>query len=70
MAQMAGGFERDETGRLVVGSDGVEVKSGFLRTASGALAVSGPSFPPGGTTGQVLTKLSDADGDYGWVTPT
>ena len=26
--------------------------------------------PPGGTTGQVLMKLSDEDYDYGWVTPT
>ncbi len=24
-------------------------------------------IPPGGTTGQVLTKLSDADYDFGWV---
>lgn len=26
-------------------------------------------IPPGGTTGQVLAKLSDDDYDYGWVTP-
>lgn len=66
---MAGGFERDETGALIVGTDGVEMKDGFLRTATGALAVFGPSFPPGGTAGQVLTKLSDDDGDFGWADP-
>lgn len=27
---------------------------------------SGPSIPPGGTTGQVLTKVSGADYDYTW----
>lgn len=27
------------------------------------------SVPAGGTTGQVLTKLSNLDYDYGWVTP-
>lgn len=26
-------------------------------------------IPPGGTTGQVLVKLSDDDYDVGWVTP-
>jgi hypothetical protein len=26
--------------------------------------------PPGGTTGQVLMKLSDNDYDVGWVTPS
>lgn len=30
---------------------------------------SGGSLPSGGTTGQVLTKNSDADGDAGWSTP-
>lgn len=29
----------------------------------------GNSLPDGGTTGQVLTKNSDADGDAGWSTP-
>ncbi|MCA9368028.1 hypothetical protein KC887_07275 [Candidatus Kaiserbacteria bacterium] len=30
----------------------------------------GPNIiPPGGTTGQVLAKLSDDDYDIGWVTP-
>ena len=29
----------------------------------------GDALPPGGTTGQVLAKLSDADGDVGWVDP-
>lgn len=27
-------------------------------------------IPPGGLTGQVLVKLSNADYDVGWVTPT
>lgn len=30
----------------------------------------GPSLPPGGTTGQVLAKKSNTDGDVEWVTPT
>lgn len=29
----------------------------------------GPGVPPGGTTGQTLTKLSDSDYDTGWRTP-
>lgn len=29
----------------------------------------GVSVPPGGNTGQRLTKLSNTDGDAGWVTP-
>lgn len=28
-----------------------------------------PGVPAGGTTGQVLTKISDVDSDAGWVTP-
>jgi hypothetical protein len=28
-----------------------------------------PSLPPGGTRGQVLTKISDADGDADWLDP-
>lgn len=30
----------------------------------------GVGVPPGGTTGQALTKLSDSDYDTGWRTPT
>ena len=30
----------------------------------------GVGVPPGGTTGQTLTKLSDSDYDTGWCTPT
>lgn len=30
----------------------------------------GIGVPPGGTTGQTLTKLSDRDYDTGWRTPT
>jgi hypothetical protein len=33
-------------------------------------ALDARGIPPGGTTGQVLVKLSDADYDVGWVTPT
>lgn len=29
----------------------------------------GVGVPPGGTTGQTLTKLSDSDWDTGWLTP-
>lgn len=36
----------------------------------GPIGPAGPQVvPPGGTTGQVLAKLSDADYDVGWVTP-
>jgi hypothetical protein len=31
-------------------------------------AAAGVGIPPGGTTGQVLKKLSNADYDVGWVT--
>lgn len=39
----------------------------YVLTAKGygAVAYTG-EIPTGGTTGQVLTKRSDADGDYGW----
>jgi hypothetical protein len=33
-------------------------------------ALSTQGIPPGGLTGQVLVKLSDADYDVGWVTPS
>lgn len=43
------------------------------RTANVILAgpqgPAGPGIPPGGTTGQVLAKLSDDDYDVGWITP-
>jgi hypothetical protein len=32
------------------------------------VTASNGSIPPGGTTGQVLVKLSDADFDVGWQT--
>jgi hypothetical protein len=43
--------------------------------ASSSVAVinagpAGPGAPSGGLTGQVLMKLSDADYDFAWVTPT
>lgn len=47
-----------------------------MASSSVSVSYSGPPgpvapnpVPAGGTTGQVLTKLSDADYDYGWVTP-
>src|SRR5690606_32638400 len=36
--------------------------------SNGALIVRGPGVPPGGTTGQVLAKKSDANEDTEWVT--
>lgn len=38
--------------------------------AAEAAAGGAASLPPGGTTGQVLAKLSAAEGDAGWVEPT
>lgn len=39
-------------------------------TYTGPPGPAGPnSIPPGGTTGQVLAKLSNDDYDVGWVTP-
>ncbi|WJN62627.1 hypothetical protein [Streptomyces phage phiScoe10] len=35
-------------------------------TASGP---TGPTLPPGGTAGQVLTKSGSADGEAAWITP-
>lgn len=36
----------------------------------GDMGPRGPSgMPTGGLTGQVLVKLSDADGDVGWMYP-
>lgn len=49
----------------------------IVEPASGAVAITNagpvgpaapPAIPPGGTTGQVLVKLSDNDYDVGWVT--
>lgn len=37
--------------------------------AAGAAGATGPGVPNGGTTGQVLTKVSDDDQDTDWVTP-
>ena len=44
----------------VLGNGGADIKSG----------VAGQLVPPGGTTNQVLTKLSGADYDDGWVDPS
>jgi hypothetical protein len=44
-----------------------EVSTAAMNQAiDAALATKG--IPPGGLTGQVLVKLSDADYDVGWVT--
>ena len=45
----------------------VNVKYTIFAKGYGAVAYTG-EIPTGGTTGQVLTKRSDADGDYGWQT--
>lgn len=44
----------------------------FVRAAiaDGTIAVGGSGVPDGGTTGQVLTKLSATDGDADWVSPS
>ena len=49
---------------------------GSLTVRLGGALLQGPpgppgiGVPPGGTTGQTLTKLSDSDYDTGWRTPT
>ena len=40
------------------------------RTQLNFISLSGGNLPPGGDEGEVLTKLSDDDGDAGWVVPT
>ena len=40
----------------------------FLAALNGDLP--GAALPPGGSLGDVLSKLSAADGDVGWVTPS
>ena len=45
----------------------VNVKYTIFAKGYGAVAYTG-EIPTGGTTGQILTKRSDADGDYGWET--
>ena len=42
-----------------------------IDNGSGPLTINydGPKLPPGGTTGQILVKLSNADYDVGWVDP-
>lgn len=47
-----------------------EVSTAAMNQAIAAAIAGIHQIPPGGTTGQVLTKLSDADYDVGWVTPT
>ena len=62
------------TADIVAGSDISFSGSGVNRiidNGSGGLTINytGPKIPPGGTTGQVLAKLSNADYDVGWVNP-
>ena len=45
----------------------VNVKYTIIAKGYGAVAYTG-EIPTGGTTGQILTKRSEADGDYGWQT--
>ena len=57
----------------VVGTDLVIVeRAGVLhKTTAGEVGAlgGGGGLPVGGTTGQVLTKASAADGDANWQTP-
>lgn len=45
----------------------VNIKYTIFAKGYGAVAYTG-EIPTGGTAGQILTKRSDADGDYGWGT--
>ena len=47
----------------------VNIKYTIFAKGYGAVAYTG-EIPTGGTTGQVLTKRSNADGDYGWQNNT
>jgi hypothetical protein len=51
------------------GAPGPAGPEGPQGPAGPAGADGAPGYPAGGTTGQVLTKLSDADGDVAWMTP-
>lgn len=46
-----------------------EIK-GYVAEAQEAAQQAAETIPPGGDTGQVLGKLSPADRDIGWVTPS
>lgn len=49
----------------------VEPSSGTVSVISaGPQGPAGVGIPPGGTTGQVLVKVSNADGDVAWATPS
>lgn len=61
----------DETSRGDTDASGLRAELDKLRKALRDLeAKSGHGLPSGGTTGQVLAKLSDSDYDTGWRTPT
>lgn len=45
----------------------IEIATQGPRGVTGATGAPGPGVPMGGTTGQVLAKLSDANRDTGWV---
>lgn len=54
---------------MVGGGSGGDYDDSALRNLIAALDANKAdktAIPTGGTTGQVLTKRSDADGDYGW----
>ncbi|GGN32230.1 discoidin domain-containing protein [Deinococcus daejeonensis] len=58
------GAEINGSGHLILTlSDASTIDAGEVGSSGGA------GLPSGGTTGQVLTKLSGADGDVGWQTP-
>ena len=49
-------------------ADGTGVTS-FVNGLMLAVRITRPAIPVGGTTGQVLRKLSDADNDFAWTDP-
>lgn len=56
-----------------VGTDLIAIeRAGVLykATASDIAGLGGGGLPAGGTTGQVLTKISATDGDANWQTPS
>lgn len=56
---------RKSKGRFLIelSRDGIEEAAAIYNSGGG----SGSAVPPGGTTGQVLVKASNTDGDVEWV---
>jgi hypothetical protein len=50
-------------------TDGLGFVTGDLRGADGSDGADGQGLPTGGTSGQILTKVSSTDYDYSWQTP-